>query len=45
MAGVPVQDAVTLNLPRQWWSFAIMGGYCVALAFSYGACPRASPGG
>lgn len=35
MARVPMQDAVTLNLPRAWWSFAIMGAYCIALAFSY----------
>lgn len=35
LAGVPMQDAVTLNLPRVWWAFAIMGGYCVALTFSY----------
>lgn len=35
VARVPMQDAVTLNLPRVWWAFAIMGGYCVALTFSY----------
>ena len=34
-AGVPVQDAITLNLPRTWWSFAVTGGYCVALLLSY----------
>ena len=35
MAHVPMQDSVTLNLPRVWWSFAIIGGYCLALTFSY----------
>jgi solute carrier family 36 (proton-coupled amino acid transporter) len=35
MAGVPMEDAVTLNLPRVWWSYLITGGYCVALLFSY----------
>ena len=35
MAHVPMQDAVTLNLPRVWWSYAIIGGYCLALTFSY----------
>ena len=35
MAHVPMQDAVTLNLPRVWWSWAVIAGYCLALAFSY----------
>jgi len=35
MAGTPMADAITLNLPRVWWAYAIMGGYCVALAFTY----------
>ena len=34
-AGEPVQDAVTLNLPKTAWSVAVIAGYCVALLFSY----------
>lgn len=30
-----VQDSITLNLPKVWWSYAITFGYCLALAFSY----------
>ena len=33
--GVKMEDTVTLNLPRVWWSWAITAGYCVALLFSY----------
>jgi hypothetical protein len=35
MSGSPVEDAVTLNLPRAWWSLAVTAGYCLALVFSY----------
>lgn len=35
MAHAAMADAVTLNLPRVWWAFAIQGSYCVALALSY----------
>lgn len=35
MANIPIQDAVTLNLPRVWWSYLITAGYCLALLFSY----------
>ncbi len=35
VAHVPLQDAVTLNLPRTWWSLLVTAGYCVALLFSY----------
>ena len=30
-----VQDTITLNLPHVWWSYALTGGYCLALVFSY----------
>ena len=30
-----VADAVTLNLPRVWWSYLIQAGFCAALTFSY----------
>ena len=30
-----VQDTITLNLPKAWWSYCVLGGYCVALALSY----------
>jgi len=30
-----VQDTITLNLPKSWWSYGVVGGYCVALLFSY----------
>jgi proton-coupled amino acid transporter len=30
-----VADAVTLNLPRVWWSYGIQAGFCAALTFSY----------
>ena len=33
--GVPVQDAVTLNLPKTGWSITVIAGYCLALLFSY----------
>lgn len=33
--GKPLQDTITLNLPRVWWSWAITAGYCLALLFSY----------
>jgi len=35
LTGRPMDDAVTLNLPRVWWSYLIQAGYCVALTFSY----------
>lgn len=30
-----LQDAITLNLPRVWWTYVILAAYCVALVFSY----------
>ncbi|RYY33641.1 hypothetical protein EON62_04040, partial [archaeon] len=33
-AHVELQDAITLNLPREWWAYLIIAGYCVALIFS-----------
>ena len=30
-----VQDTITLNLPKTWWSYGVVGGYCIALLFSY----------
>jgi len=33
--GEVLQDAVTLNLPRSWWAYIIICGYCVALVCSY----------
>lgn len=35
MASTPMQDSVTLNLPRVWWAYLIQAGYCLALTFSY----------
>ena len=34
-SGGLVQDCVTLNLPRAWWSYCVVAGYCLALTFSY----------
>lgn len=34
-AGIHIQDAVTLNLPKEGWAFAVIVGYCIALTFSY----------
>jgi amino acid permease len=34
-SGGVVQDCVTLNLPRAWWSYCVVAGYCLALTFSY----------
>ena len=34
-AGQGVGDAITLSLPAVWWAYAIMAGYCVALALTY----------
>jgi proton-coupled amino acid transporter len=35
VAGVRLDDIVLLNLPREWWAWAVLAGYCLALAFSY----------
>ena len=35
LLGLKMQDAVTLQLPRVWWSYLIQAGYCLALTFSY----------
>jgi proton-coupled amino acid transporter len=35
IAHVPVQDAITLNLPRAWWAYLIVVAYCIALVFSF----------
>lgn len=32
---VTMQDSVTLDLPRAWWAYLIIAGYCLALVFSY----------
>ena len=34
-SGGKVQDCVTLNLPRAWWSYCVVAGYCLALTLSY----------
>jgi len=30
-----VGDAITMSLPRVWWTYVIQAGYCLALTFSY----------
>lgn len=35
VAHVVLQDAVTLNLPEEWWAYCIVVAYCIALVFSY----------
>lgn len=36
VAGMPIADTITLNLPNAWWAYMIIAAYCIALVFSYG---------